>query len=708
MATERVTIVVTSKGTVTVKKEIEDIGGAARKSASGVDMLKGALAGLTAYFSISAITKYGDAFLNIQNRLRLVDSATESLTRKTQELYDVAQNTRTGYESVVSLYQRSADTIKQLGMSADQGVTFVDLLSKAATASGTSAQLASQGIEQFSQALSNGRLNGDELVSVMTNIPYVAKILADSLKVPVGQLKAMGEQGLLTSDILVKALMGSAEQINQSFATQLPTISQGLIVIDNALIRLAGLLESNTGAFGMLGAALVFVGNNLEYFALALSPLLLGLSALAARAVIVAGISGLGAMVQAIGLLVPALNLARTALVALNLAFLANPVTLIVGGIALAVTGLLLFGQRVLELMGLWDGFVQAAVDAFNTVYDYAASFLNWVSGKGWTISVVDDGAAEAITEAGKNVSNEFTSSITDGGTIASTEINSGILSGGTELRGTMDATFTEGGTKLKEGIESGGMSFTDAVYKTFQDIIGWFRDLFSKATNDIKQAASQTAVAKAGGGDGPKKAAETIERSTKSAVDNIAKAQETAGDKAAKSIEKAGEKAGGSISGGGSAAAAAIEDVVKNYASVGTASVGNYGRSSSGSGTRQHTNLGVTGMQGGEAKVGNRYQGSGYRSGGQFMVGGNGGEDSQMVNFRASPNERVTVETPAQQRANDANKAGMAASPQITSVVVLDAKAMLEMMNTQAGHDIFVQMVTVRREEVQQILGVA
>jgi tape measure domain-containing protein len=43
------------------------------------------------------------------------------------------------------------------------------------------------------------------------------------------------------------------------------------------------------------------------------------------------------------------------------------------------------------------------------------------------------------------------------------------------------------------------------------------------------------------------------------------------------------------------------------------------------------------------------------FAGGGSFKVGGNGGTDSQMVQFMASPDERVTVQTPAQQRASDA-----------------------------------------------------
>jgi len=41
-----------------------------------------------------------------------------------------------------------------------------------------------------------------------------------------------------------------------------------------------------------------------------------------------------------------------------------------------------------------------------------------------------------------------------------------------------------------------------------------------------------------------------------------------------------------------------------------------------------------------------------GFASGGSFPVGGTGGTDSQLVQFRASPNERVTVSGPGQSAA--------------------------------------------------------
>jgi len=50
------------------------------------------------------------------------------------------------------------------------------------------------------------------------------------------------------------------------------------------------------------------------------------------------------------------------------------------------------------------------------------------------------------------------------------------------------------------------------------------------------------------------------------------------------------------------------------------------------------------------------------YRTGGEMIVGGNGGTDSQLVQFNATPGEKVTINTPAQARAlerADENQSG-------------------------------------------------
>src|SRR3546814_18996144 len=59
---------------------------------------------------------------------------------------------------------------------------------------------------QFSQARPSGVLRGDEFNCIMQSSPRLARLLADSLDVPAGSLRAMAEQGELTADKLLRAL----------------------------------------------------------------------------------------------------------------------------------------------------------------------------------------------------------------------------------------------------------------------------------------------------------------------------------------------------------------------------------------------------------------------------------------------------------------------------------------------------------------------
>ena len=79
--------------------------------------------------------------------------------------------------------------------------------------SGTSAEDAAGAFLQLSQALGSGRLQGDELRSILERMPTLAQRIADSMGVSTGQIRKLGSEGKLTSDIIQKAL---AEAANSS------------------------------------------------------------------------------------------------------------------------------------------------------------------------------------------------------------------------------------------------------------------------------------------------------------------------------------------------------------------------------------------------------------------------------------------------------------------------------------------------------------
>ena len=73
----------------------------------------------------------------------------------------------------------------------------------------------------------------------------------------------------------------------------------------------------------------------------------------------------------------------------------------------------------------------------------------------------------------------------------------------------------------------------------------------------------------------------------------------------------------------------------------------------------------------------------AGFAHGGQFTVGGAGGTDSQFIPMMATPGERVTVETPAQQRAADGAGGPVTVNFNITT---MNARGFADMLRDQRG----------------------
>ena len=90
-----------------------------------------------------------------------------------------------------------------------------------------------------------------------------------------------------------------------------------------------------------------------------------------------------------------------------------------------------------------------------------------------------------------------------------------------------------------------------------------------------------------------------------------------------------------------------------------------------------------------------------GFATGGNFTVGGSGGTDSQLVAFRATPGEDVSVRTPGQQAAAQGGGGGMS----VRIINVLDPSVVLDALNSSEGEEVIVNTIQNNKSEVRQIL---
>ncbi len=169
---------------------------------------------LVGVFSVSALTgavrgiaSAADNYNLMNARLKLATSSQEEFNTAQTELRRIAIATQAPLESLATLYQRISRPLKEAGRSQKDILAVTEAVATSFRVSGASAQEAENGVIQFAQALGAGALRGDEFNSVAEQAPRLMQALADSLNVPIGSLKEMAAQGLLTADVVASALV---------------------------------------------------------------------------------------------------------------------------------------------------------------------------------------------------------------------------------------------------------------------------------------------------------------------------------------------------------------------------------------------------------------------------------------------------------------------------------------------------------------------
>jgi len=203
---------------------------------------------LTTYITVKGVvTGVADQYRRINSQLRLVTRSTQQIVVANERLFKISQDTRSSFEATTNLFTRFARVSKDLGATQNQVLAVTKTVQQAIKVSGTSAQSAEAAIIQLGQGLASGTLRGEELNSVLEQAPRLAKAIADGIGVSVGELRALGAEGKITSSEVFGALLSQSKQIAGEFAQIETTFSGAGQVAGNAFARFVNELDKASG-----------------------------------------------------------------------------------------------------------------------------------------------------------------------------------------------------------------------------------------------------------------------------------------------------------------------------------------------------------------------------------------------------------------------------------------------------------------------------
>lgn len=196
---------------------------AANRLVSGLKRIAGV------YMSIRTagqMIKLSDQITQTDTRLAMTVDDGGSVDELNAKIFASAQRARASYLG-------TADVVSKLGQRAgaafqnnDETIQFAENLNKLFVVAGASQQEMYSASLQLTQALGSGVLRGEELNAVFEAAPNVIQTIADYLDVPIGKIRGMASDGLITADIVKNAMLSATEDINQKFDSMPMTFAQ--------------------------------------------------------------------------------------------------------------------------------------------------------------------------------------------------------------------------------------------------------------------------------------------------------------------------------------------------------------------------------------------------------------------------------------------------------------------------------------------------
>ena len=392
-----------SKNTDTYNQSLRNTGAVANVASSGLMRLVGAVISLAAVKKSMDLT---DAYTNTNARLAMITDNLEEQKALQEAIFAAADRSRGSYVEMANATAKMKMLAGDAFGSNEEALGFTELLQKSLKVSGAGTSEQQSAFLQLTQAMSSGKLQGDEFRSVMENAPMVANAIAEYMGKSKGELKEMSSQGLITADIIKGAMFEAADDINGKFAQMPMTFADvwqkiknagmeafgGVFEKANAMLNsemgqsviqnLIGVVHMAAGAFSAVLDGIGWVSENLDW----LGPIIFSVA------------SAFLAYQLATGL-------AAAAQWVLNSAMLASPIFLFVAAIALAVALTYKFASYIATTTGVASSGFGVIAGSVNVVIQFFWNLL-------LTVANVAIGISNAIAALGSNMQIAFGNSI--------------------------------------------------------------------------------------------------------------------------------------------------------------------------------------------------------------------------------------------------------------------------------------------------------
>lgn len=173
-------------------------------------------------------------------RLNMMVDDGGSVSELERKIMASAQRSRAYYLDTASAIASMGANAGSAFASNDELIAFMEQVNRQFVIGGATAQGQSAAMLQLTQAMAAGALRGEELNSILENAPGIARAIERYMGAAEGSIKSYAEQGLITSEVVKKALFSVADETNAKFESMPRTWARVWTGMQNKALTVMG------------------------------------------------------------------------------------------------------------------------------------------------------------------------------------------------------------------------------------------------------------------------------------------------------------------------------------------------------------------------------------------------------------------------------------------------------------------------------------
>lgn len=225
----------------------------------------GVLATIGVGLVVRDVTQLADTWTTVGNRLAFAGVQAERLATVQQTVANIARDTRSDLDSTADLFARMYRSSGDLGASLAEVARVTEVVSKALAGAAQSERAGA--IRQLGQGLGSGRLQGDELRSILENSRPIAEAIATEFETTVGNLRKLGQEGRLESRRVFQAILRAGDDIDAAFGRTTFTVADAFTRLRTEAARFVGTNDQTSASVRSLTRLIDFLADNLATLA---------------------------------------------------------------------------------------------------------------------------------------------------------------------------------------------------------------------------------------------------------------------------------------------------------------------------------------------------------------------------------------------------------------------------------------------------------